>query len=96
MFLNGVKLEWQSFISLSRGALGVIEGLLKNNPKGIFSPGIDRVTILFTANIIAYPTTSHGIWRSNTEMIISHEVKLSGIYETEVWDKSHIPWLVVG
>ena len=33
---------------------------------------------------------------SHTEVIISHEAKLSGIYETEVWDKSHIPWLVVG
>ena len=28
---------------------------------------------------------------SHTEVIISHEVKLSGIYETEVWDKSYIP-----
>ena len=35
-------------------------------------------------NIIAYPTTSHGIWRFiHTEMIISDETKLSGIYETE-------------
>ena len=33
---------------------------------------------------------------SDTEVIISHEAKLSGIYETEVWDKSHVPWLVVG
>ena len=32
---------------------------------------------------------------SHTKVIISHEAKLSGIYETEVWDKSHIPWLVV-
>ena len=23
------------------------------------------------------------------------KVKLSGIHETKVWDKSHIPWLVV-
>ena len=30
------------------------------------------------------------------EVIISHEAKLSGIYETEVWDKPHILWLVVG
>ena len=52
---------------------------------------------LHCQNIIAYPTTSHGIWDlSHTEVIISHEAKLSGIYETEVWDKSHIPWLVVG
>ena len=29
---------------------------------------------------------------SHTEVIISHEAKLSGIYETEVWDKSHILW----
>ena len=28
-------------------------------------------------------------------MIISLEAKLSGICETGVWDKSHIPWLVV-
>ena len=33
---------------------------------------------------------------SHAEVIISHEAKLSEIYETEVWDKSHIPWLVVG
>ena len=33
---------------------------------------------------------------SHTEVIISHEAKLSGIYEIEVWDKFHIPWLVVG
>ena len=33
---------------------------------------------------------------SHTEVIISHEAKLNGIYETEVWDKSHILWLVVG
>ena len=33
---------------------------------------------------------------SHTEVIISHEAKLSGICETEVWNKSHIPWLVVG
>ena len=32
---------------------------------------------------------------SHTEVIISHEAKLSGIYETEVWDKSHIHgWLL--
>ena len=46
---------------------------------------------------IAYPTNSHGIWRlsptprSHTEVSIPHEAKLSWIYETEVWDKSHIP-----
>ena len=33
---------------------------------------------------------------SHTEVIISHEAKLSGIYETEVWDKSHILWQVIG
>ena len=32
---------------------------------------------------------------SNTEVIISHEAKLNGIYETEVWDKSHTHgWLL--
>ena len=33
---------------------------------------------------------------SHTKVSISHEAKLSGICETEVWNKSHIPWLVVG
>ena len=33
---------------------------------------------------------------SHTEVIIFYEAKLSGIYETEVWDESHMPWLVVG
>ena len=33
---------------------------------------------------------------SYTEMIISHEAKLSGIYETSVRDKCPIPWLVIG
>ena len=32
---------------------------------------------------------------SHTEVIIFHEAKLSGIYETEVWDKSHISWLIL-
>ena len=27
----------------------------------------------------------------DTEAIISQEAKSCGIYETEVWDKSHIP-----
>ena len=32
---------------------------------------------------------------SHTEVSISYEVKLSGMYETEVCDKSHIPgWLL--
>ena len=33
---------------------------------------------------------------SHTEVIISHKAKLIRIYETEVWDKSHILWVVVG
>ena len=33
---------------------------------------------------------------SHIEVIISHEANLDGKYKTEVWDKSHIPWLVVG
>ena len=32
---------------------------------------------------------------SHTEVVISHEAKLSRIYESEAWDKSHIPcWLL--
>ena len=31
----------------------------------------------------------------HTEVTISHRAKLSGIYETNVWDKFHISWLVV-
>ena len=32
---------------------------------------------------------------SHIEVVISHEAKLSGMYETEAWDKSHIPcWLL--
>ena len=59
-----------------------------------------------SSDIITYPT-SHGILQliqqpamgygdlSHAEVIISHEAKLSGIYETEVWDKliSH-GWLL--
>ena len=33
---------------------------------------------------------------SHTEVMISHETKLNGIYETDMRDKSHILWLVVG
>ena len=32
---------------------------------------------------------------SHTEVTISNKAKLSGIYETKVWDKFHISWLVV-
>ena len=32
---------------------------------------------------------------SHTEVNISREAKLRGMYETEVWDESHIPWMVV-
>ena len=35
------------------------------------------------------PVMGHGDL-CNTEVIISHEAKLSGMYETGVWDKSHI------
>ena len=41
-------------------------------------------------DIIAYLTTSNSIWRfipHRGDLYISHEVKLSGIYETKVWDK---------
>ena len=37
---------------------------------------------------MAYQNLSH------TEVTISHKAKLSGIYETKVWDKFHISWLV--
>ena len=32
---------------------------------------------------------------SHTEVTISNKAKLNGIYETKVWDKFHISWLVV-
>ena len=32
---------------------------------------------------------------SHTEVTTSNKAKLSGIYETKVWDKFHISWLVV-
>ena len=33
---------------------------------------------------------------SNTDMIISYEVELGGIYEAEMWYKFHIWRLVIG
>ena len=52
---------------------------------------------MFCINNVAYPTTSHEKWRFIPHRgDLSHEPKLSGIYETEVWDKSHMPSLVVG
>ena len=38
---------------------------------------------------MAYQNLSH------TEVIISNKAMLSEIYETKVWDKFHISWLVV-
>ena len=32
---------------------------------------------------------------SHTVVTISHKAKLNGIYETKVWDKFYISWLVV-
>ena len=32
---------------------------------------------------------------SHSKVIIFHEAKLGSTYETELWDESHIPWLVV-
>ena len=32
---------------------------------------------------------------SHTEVTIPNKAKLSGIYETKVWDKFHMSWLVV-
>ena len=43
-------------------------------------------------------TTSHGIWRfipHQGKYILQSEADWD-IYETDEWDKSHIPWLVVG
>ena len=33
---------------------------------------------------------------SHTKVVISNKAKLRRIYKIEVWDKSHIPLLVVG
>ena len=33
---------------------------------------------------------------SHTEVMISQEPKQSGIYESQVWNKSHLLWLFVG
>ena len=47
--------------------------------------------------IIAYPIISHEIWKFISHLgELSYKTSLSGIHETEVWDKSHIIWLVVG
>ena len=45
--------------------------------------------------LIQQPAMGYGDL-SHTKVIISHEAKLSGIYETKVWDKFNIPLLVIG
>ena len=32
---------------------------------------------------------------SQTEVFMSNEAKLSWVYQTDVWDKFHTPWLAV-
>ena len=44
-----------------------------------------------TISLIQQPAIGYG-YLSHTKVSISHKTKLNGIYETEVWDKSHIPW----
>ena len=52
--------------------------------------------LLLTIIIILHYSSSMGYGDlSHTKVVIFHKAKLSRIYKTEVWDKSHIPLLVV-
>ena len=48
----------------------------------------DRIMYLIQQSAMGYGDLSH------TKVIISQEVQLDGIYETQMWDNLHIRWLV--